>query len=175
MMTHLKRFFFFYPVFFSAYCTISFIVFSCGKLAAVYFSLSFLASFKSPLPQQVTLHCRMTLALFRSSGTFSRPSFYLRASLTVWDRCETSGLQTQEERHSAVMRVASASSTGFPNGSVGSTEQARRARAGDKREAREGYDGNELTRITPKRWSRRLETRLTSPALLWIVLPRGAS
>ena len=49
------------------------------------------------------------------------------------------------------MRVASASSTGFPNGSVGSTEQARRARAGDKREAREGYDGNELTRISPKK------------------------
>ena len=50
-----------------------------------------------------------------------------------------------------MMCVASASSTGFPNGSVGSTEQARRARAGDKREAREGYDGNELTRITPKK------------------------
>ena len=50
-----------------------------------------------------------------------------------------------------VISVASASSIGFPNGSVGSTEQARRARAGDKREAREGYDGNELTRISPKK------------------------
>ena len=73
------------------------------------------------------------------------------------------------------MRVASASSIGFPNGSVGSTEQARRARAGDKREAREGYDGDELTRITPQEGDRqRLETRLTSPALLSVVLPRGA-
>ena len=49
MMTHLKRFFF-YPVFFSPYCTISFIVFSCGKLATVYFSLSFLA-FKENRPE----------------------------------------------------------------------------------------------------------------------------
>ena len=60
-----------------------------------------------------------------------------------------------------LMRVASASSIGFPNGSVGSTEKARRARAGGKREVHEGYDGNELTRIIPQKGDRqRLETRL---------------
>ena len=53
-----------------------------------------------------------------------------------------------------LMPVASASSTGFPNGSVGSTEKARRARAGGKREVHEGYDGNELARIIPKKGDR---------------------
>ena len=33
----------------------------------------------------------------------------------------------------------------------GAQNHSRRARAGDKRKAREGYDGNELTRISPQK------------------------
>ena len=53
-----KTFFFFYPVYFSPYCTVSFIVFfSCGKLATVSFSLSFLA-FKENRPSNRHFHSK---------------------------------------------------------------------------------------------------------------------
>ena len=120
----------------------------------------------------------MTLVLLRSSGTFSRPSFYLRASLTVWHRCETQGLRTQEERHSAVMRAWWCTlrlplPQAFRRLSVNGTNEEGKS----WRQARSAWVvwWERINPNKPQKGDRqRLETRLTSPALLSIVLPRGA-